>query len=64
MQLGHPIATPIIYRSPVVDIDIRQQQQFDFWCRAFRVTRHQLASVVAAVGGNPEVVRRHLQRAA
>jgi hypothetical protein len=28
------------------------------------VTRHQLASLVAAVGGNPEVVRQHLQRAA
>ena len=64
MQLDRPIATPIIYRNRLVDIDIRQPQQFDFWCRTFGVTRHQLASVVAAVGGNPEVVRRHLQRAA
>jgi hypothetical protein len=64
MQLGRPIVTPVIYRSPLVDIDIRQPQQFDFWCRTFGVTRHQLASVVSAVGGNPEVVRRHLQRAA
>lgn len=64
MQLGRPIATPIIYRNPFVDIDIRQPQRFDFWCRTFGVTRHQLASLVAAVGGNPEVVRRHLKRAA
>ena len=64
MQPGRPIVTPIIYRNPLVDIDIRQPQQFDFWCRTFGVTRRQLASVISAVGRNPEVVRRHLQRAA
>ena len=64
MLLARPIAIPVIYRGPLVDIDIREPQQFDFWCRTFGVTRHQLASLVAAVGGNPEVVRRHLKRAA
>ena len=64
MLLSRPIASPVVYRSPLVDIDVRQPQQFDFWCRTFGVARHQLASLVSAVGGNPEVVRWHLQRAA
>jgi hypothetical protein len=64
MPSSRPKVCPIVYRRPLVDIDVRQPQQFDLWCRMFGVTRHQLASLVAAVGGNPEVVRQHLQRAA
>lgn len=64
MLIARPIRNPIVYRGPVVDIDIRELKQFDLWCRTFGVTRHQLASVVSTVGGDPEVVRRHLKRAA
>jgi hypothetical protein len=64
MRMNRPIRIPIVYRGPVAEIDIRELQQFDLWCRTLGITRHQLASLVSTVGGNPEVVRRHLKRAA
>jgi hypothetical protein len=47
-------------RHIVQVIDVRRPELLDRWCRVFGVTRHELTSVVAAVGGNPDVVRRHL----
>jgi hypothetical protein len=64
MLMNRPPRNPVVYRGPVAEIDIRQLPQFDFWCRILGVTRHQLASLVSAVGGNPDVVRQHLKRAA
>ena len=43
-------------------VDFRDLRRFDDWCRTLGVTRHQLVSAVAAVGGDAEAVRMHLKR--
>ena len=42
-------------------IDIRENDRLNRWCRDFGVTRHQLTRAVSTVGGNPDLVRRHLR---
>jgi hypothetical protein len=63
MLTNRPIQSPIVYRGPAAAIDIRERQQFGFWCRIFGISHHELASLVSTVGGDPEVVLRHLKRA-
>jgi len=43
-------------------VDFRDMRRFDDWCRTLGVTRHQLVSAVAEVGGDAEAVRLHLKR--
>jgi hypothetical protein len=64
MLMNRPLRIPIVYLGPLAEIDIREPRQFDLWCRTLGLTRRQLASLVSTVGGNPEVVRRHLKRTA
>lgn len=43
-------------------VDFRDMRRFDNWCRTLGVTRHQLLSAVAEVGGNADAVRTYLKR--
>jgi hypothetical protein len=43
-------------------IGFNDLRRFDWWCRNLHVSRHKLALAVLEVGGDPEAVRRHLNR--
>jgi hypothetical protein len=43
-------------------IDVSDAWQVLWWCRVFNITKSQLESAVAAVGNEPEDVRRFIAR--
>ena len=62
MAPTRPVPHPITYRHVPHVIDVNDTDRFDLWCRTLGTTRLELASAVSSVGGNPDLVRRHLKQ--